>query len=123
MLRLVHFQDAATHTARTFGPGDRNTLIALTFAIDVMVVGDDRAPGQLEYSLAAAGDPMAFVGVGPGDRALGVDLLGDLLELGSVLRGVPVEVISVLFAIAVADKVIDAHDVPSVISMACSGQE
>src|SRR6202035_1685115 len=77
---------------------------------------------ELEYRVAAARDPVAVVGVGPRHRALVVDLLGDLLELGAVLRGVPVEVIAVLLAVAVTDDVVDAHEV-SVIRMACSGQE
>src|SRR6201992_3706645 len=122
MLRFIHLQYAAAYTARPLGRRDRNAFVALAFTVDVVVVGDNRATGQLEHRLAAASDPVTFVGVGPGDRALGVDLFGDLLELGSVLRGVPVEVVAVLLAIAVADDVVDAHGV-SVIRMACSGQE
>src|ERR1700761_5899052 len=122
MLRFIHLQYAAAYTARPLGRRDRNAFVALAFAVDVVIVGDNRATGQLEHRLAAAGDPVTFVGVGPGDRALGVDLFGDFLELSSVLRGVPVEVVAVLLAIAVADDVVDAHGV-SVIRMACSGQE
>jgi hypothetical protein len=90
-------------------------LVATAFPVDIVIVGYDRAAGELEHRVAAAGDPVAVVGVGPGDRALVVDLLGDLLELGAVLRGVPVEVIPVLLAIAVADDVVDAHDVDSAV--------
>ena len=123
VLRVVHLQDAAPHTARALGLGDRNTLVALAFTVDVVIVGDDRASGELEHRLAAAGNPVALVGVGPRDRALGVDVLGDLLELGSIFGGVPVEVVPVLLAIAVAHNVVDAQGVDSVIMMACSGQE
>ena len=55
-------------------------LVALAFAVDVVVVGDHRAAGELEDRVAAAGDPVAVVGVGPGHRALGLDLFGDLLN-------------------------------------------
>jgi hypothetical protein len=101
-----------------------------------VVVGDELGgPGELEHLVAAAGDPVAAVGVRPRDGTLLLHVLGDGHELLAIFRGVPVEVIPVPFPIVVVGILLDAHGV--VLScclqterwdvqkreMACSGQE
>ena len=74
-------------------------------AVDVVVVGHRGAAGEFEDVLAVRGDPVPVVGVRPRHRALGLHLLGDLLELQPVLRRVPVEVVAVLLAVAVGGAI------------------
>ena len=57
--------------------------------------------GEFEDLAVAGRDPVAAVGVRPGDRALGVHLLGDGLELVTVFWGMPVEMEPILLAIGV----------------------
>ena len=90
---LIHLQDAAAHHADAAGGRNRNPFVAAAFVVDVVIVGDRGAAGELENLVAARRDPVPAVGLGPRHRALGVHLLGDLLELRAVLRGVPVEVV------------------------------
>src|SRR5947209_15100383 len=77
--------------------------------MQVVVVGDGGTPGELEDFVAAGRDPMAAVGFSPGHWALGVHLFGNRLELRPVFGSMPIEVVPVLLAIAVADGVIDTH--------------
>src|SRR5690606_38529060 len=89
---------------------DGDSLVALAHSVDIVVVGDVRATGQFEDHIGARGDPVALVGVGPGEGALGVHLLGDLLEPVPVLGGVPVEVVGEgLLAVPVGDRIVDGH--------------
>src|SRR6185312_12630934 len=136
---VVHFQDAAAYRADALGRGDRNAFVAAAFAVDVVIVGDNGAAGQLEDLVATGRNPVAAVGFRPGDGALGMHLVGDRLELRPVLGGMPIKVIGVLLTVAVIDDIVDTQrsvslgvsvaddPVPaqasSVIMMACSGQD
>jgi hypothetical protein len=61
----------------------------------VVVVGQHvRAAGDVEDLLVPAGDPVPAVRVAPGDRALAVQVIGDLLEVVPVIWRVPVVVVA-----------------------------
>src|SRR5258707_13797030 len=70
--------------------------------------------GELEDLAVTGRDPVAAVGVAPGDRAAAVHLQGDRLELVPVFRRVPVEVVLVLLAVGVVEDFIYAHAGPPV---------
>ena len=101
VLGFVHLQDAAAHDRGPLRLRDRDALVPAALSVDVVIVGHDRTARQFEDVLAVRGDPVPVVDVGPGHRALGLHLLGDLLELQPVLRGVPVEVVPILLPLAV----------------------
>ena len=103
LLGRVHLEEPALDLHALRG-GDGDALVAAPLVVHVVVVGQvfGRA-GELEDLAVAGRDPVAAVGVAPGDGALGVHLLGDRLELVAVLRGVPVEVIPVLLAVGVVE--------------------
>src|ERR1700757_5298590 len=107
MFGVVYLEDAAAHTIDAAGRRDQNPFVAAALVVDVMIVGDRRAAGEFEYLVTAGRHPVAAVGVAPGHRAAGVHLLGDLLELRAVLRGMPVEVVPVPLTLAVVDDIVD----------------
>ncbi len=111
VLGLVHLEDAAANHGRATGLGNGDAL-ERGLTGDVVMVGHRGAAGELEHVRAVGGHPVPAVGVGPGHRALGLHLLGDLLELQPILGGVPVEVIPVLLAVVGRD-IVDAHGVVS----------
>jgi hypothetical protein len=95
MVGVVHFQDSSTNDPARVGEWYGDADIASALTTHIVVIGDVRAAGELEDFLAARGDPMSAVGIGPRKRAPADHFGGDRLEPLPVLRSVAIEVIPV----------------------------
>lgn len=111
MFGVVHLQDSAPDTRCPDGSRDHDSLVPAANSLDVVIVRDVGRACEGEYRLAARGDPVAAVGVGPGHGALGVHLPGDLREVVAVVRCVPVELEDGCSVTGIDDGLVSAHGI------------
>ena len=99
MLRVVHLEHAAAKAFHFEHRRNGDAFIATALTPHVMVVRYVRTARELEDLLGTRSDPVPAVGLGPGEGAALLHVVGDRQKLLPVVGTVPIEVIAALILV------------------------